>query len=124
MPSPAVPPLLIPLCPARHLSAPLLDHPSPPPPLPWPIAVPVPVLQRRLYDQTGLVAKSADQEFAEGFAGGSFRDPLTAAAAVAAGGGSAIGNGGGGGGGSMADQIILRHQSGEFQSHSAGFEVR
>ncbi|EFJ43248.1 molecular chaperone [Volvox carteri f. nagariensis] len=75
--------------------------------------------KRKLYDQTGRIQKTADQEFVERFANGAFNDPVLAAAAAAAGGGG----GAGVSSGSLADQIIVRHNAGEAQSHTAGFEA-
>ncbi|GIL48595.1 hypothetical protein Vafri_5076 [Volvox africanus] len=69
--------------------------------------------KRKLYDQTGRVQRTADQEFVERFANGAFNDPLLSTADGAA----------GGGGGSLADQIIVRHSAGEAHSHTAGFEA-
>ncbi|KAG2452923.1 hypothetical protein HYH02_002266 [Chlamydomonas schloesseri] len=78
--------------------------------------------KRRVYDSTGVIQKSPDQEFLERFAGGAYDDPRQAAAAAATD-GSTLGGGGFGGGGSMADQIIVRHRATDFQSHTAGFEA-
>ncbi|KXZ54060.1 hypothetical protein GPECTOR_5g168 [Gonium pectorale] len=74
--------------------------------------------KRKMYDATGRVEKTPDQEFVEAFAGGAFGDPLLKAAAAAAAHEAAAG-----GGASLADQIIVRQRSGEFQSHTAGFEA-
>ncbi|GLC55887.1 hypothetical protein PLESTB_001040200 [Pleodorina starrii] len=71
--------------------------------------------KRKLYDQTGRIEKTADQEFVERFANGAFNDPILSATA---GGGDA-----GGGSGGLADQIIVRQNAGEAQSHTAGFEA-
>ncbi|GAX80556.1 hypothetical protein CEUSTIGMA_g7993.t1 [Chlamydomonas eustigma] len=65
--------------------------------------------KRQHYDQTGMVARSADEEFLEIFSKGTFKDPVVRVQQVHA---------------SMADQIIM-HQgnAGKAGSHTAGFEA-
>lgn len=63
--------------------------------------------KRKLYDDTGKVQKTVDEEFVDSFAGGTFRDRMRDVDVSPA---------------SITDQIALR-QSAEAQSHSAGFEA-
>lgn len=70
--------------------------------------------QRRLYDATGKVEKSAGEEFVSEFGGGKFKDAVRDGELM---------SGGNGAGQGLADQIITTHESGDVTSHSAGFEV-
>lgn len=71
---------------------------------------PLPAPQRAHYDSTGDIMRSAEEEFMDSFAGGSFRDRVRSAEAAAA------------AAPSIQEQITVR-QSKESGSHSAGFEA-
>ncbi|KAK2078239.1 hypothetical protein QBZ16_004108 [Prototheca wickerhamii] len=66
--------------------------------------------KRAHYDSTGDIMRSAEEEFMDSFAGGSFRDRVRSAEAAAA------------AAPSIQEQITVR-QSKESGSHSAGFEA-
>lgn len=70
--------------------------------------------QRRLYDATGKVEKSAGEEFVSEFGGGKFKDAVREGELLSGGNGTSPG---------LADQIITQTETGDVTSHSAGFEV-
>eukprot|EP00775_Hariotina_reticulata_P002103 gene2103-2422_t len=68
--------------------------------------------KRAHYDATGQVQKSASEEFAEVFAGGAFADRVGRATAAA----TSVNS-------SVAEQIAVRQEESQKQSHTAGFEA-